>query len=455
VLPLLRRTAPFALVLAVVAVAAVVLWPRGDYRVAFRTVDTGQLIVGNPVVVAGVQVGRVSAVELDRDRRARIELRIDDHRWRPLPRGTRATITAGSLAGSRNRSVALISPAEGRRAGGTVPDGGLLADDDVTPLVDVDQVLSSLDPGTRRNLSSLVRRADRNLAGTGENAQTALRRTAPALTATSRLLRDVATEEPAVGRLIDAADELTDTLAAHEDDLRVGLSGARRATGAVAAERRGLGSTLDRAPRLLADATSTLKDVRPTIDRLRTTVRRGDPLVDPLVRLARGLADGAPSLTAATTGTTGLVRDAAPLLKRSGTFLPKLRTGLADGRTTFTAVRPLMDQIRPYAPDVLSGFTAGFAGASGGYYDANGAYARVSLNAGGGITEAPAGLPDIGLLPRLLGQTGYRTGLTSRCPGAGAPPGLDASNPWKPAGVVCDLAQTLGATSTPSGKARP
>ncbi|MEV4421103.1 MlaD family protein, partial [Patulibacter sp. NPDC049589] len=209
--------------LVVVAVLAVVLWPSGDYRVSLRAIDSGQLVPGNHVVVAGVPVGQVTAVTLDRDRRARIELRIDDHRWRPLPRGTRATITAGSLAGSRNRTVALSAPGPGA-PGGTIADGGTLQDDEVVPLVDVDNVLTSLDAPTRRRLSGLLRSADRNLAGTGKDAQDALRRTAPALTATARVLRDVAAEEPAVAQLIDAADGLTGTLAAHEED-KVSLFG--------------------------------------------------------------------------------------------------------------------------------------------------------------------------------------------------------------------------------------
>ena len=441
------------LVLAVVAAAAVALWPRGDYRVSLRAIDAAQLIPGNDVVVGGVAVGRVSAVTLGDDRRARIELRIDDDRWRPLPVGTRATITAGSLAGSRNRTVSLSAPAPDARAG-TIPDGGALPDDDVVPLVDVDHVLSSLDAPTRGRLARLLRAADRNLAGTGEDLQDGLRRGGPALTATARVLRDVAAEEPAVRRLIDSADGLAGTLARHEGDLRAGLAGTRDALGAVAAERAGLGRTLDGAPALLTDATRTLRDVRPTIARLDRTVRRADPLVAPLVRVATQLADGAPALRRATAGTTALVRDAGPLLRRSGTLLPELADGLDEARTTFTAVRPLMDEIRPYAPDVLSGFTAGFAGASGGYYDANGAFARVSVNAGGGIGEAPDGFPDPGILPRLLGQDGYRTGLTSRCPGGGAPPAADGSNPWKPAGVRCDLAQTLGTTTAPTGRGR-
>lgn len=449
-----RRLALAATAVVLAVVAAIVLWPDDDYRVSFRAMDAGQLIAGNHVVVSGVPVGRVTGVTLGRDRRARIELRIDDDRWRPLPTGTRAAITAGSLAGSRNRTVALSAPADGAR-GGTIADGGVLGDDDVVPLVDVDHVLSSLDPATRRRISGLLRTTDRNLEGSGEATQDVLRRSGPAFTATARLLHDVARDEPAVVRLIDAADDVAGTLAAHESDLRGALAGTRRTTAALADGREDLGRALDRAPLLLSTATRTLREVRPTLRRVDRTVRRADPLVAPTVRLAGRFAATAPSLVRATNGTTALLRDAGPLLRRSATLLPAISTGLGDARTTLTAVRPLMDQIAPYAPDVIAGFTSAFAGASGGYYDANGVFARVSVNLGGGVLETPGTTKDPGLLPGLLGQDGYRTGLTNRCPGAAAPPAPDGSNPWKPAGLDCDPSQTLGAVGTPSGKARP
>lgn len=450
-----RRVAVGLTALVLAAILAIVLWPDDDYRVSFRAMDAGQLIAGNHVVVGGVPVGRVTRVSLARDRRARIELRIDDERWRPLPAGTRAAITAGSLTGSRNRTVALTAPPDGARRAGTIDDGGTLGDDDVTALVDVDHVLSSLDPATRRRISGLLRSADRSFEATGEATQDVLRRSGPALTATARLLHEVATEEPSIARLIDAADGVAGTLAAHESDLRGALAGTRRTTAVLAAGRADLGRTLDRAPLLLATATRTLRAVRPTIRRVERTVRRADPLVAPVVRVADRFAATAPSLSRATHDATALARDAGPLLRRSAALLPAVSTGLDDARTTLTAVRPLMDEIAPYAPDVLAGFTSAFAGASGGYYDANGVFARVSVNLGGGLLETPGTTPEPGILPRLLGQDGYRTGLTRRCPGGAAPPAADGSNPWRPPGVDCDPAQTLGAVGTPSGKATP
>ncbi|MGE4427981.1 MAG: hypothetical protein AB7G37_16145 [Solirubrobacteraceae bacterium] len=59
----------------------------------------------------------------------------------------------------------------------------------------------------------------------------------------------------------------------------------------------------------------------------------------------------------------------------------------------------------------------------------------MSLNAGGGLLE---GLADPGVVPGLLGQTGFATGRNDRCPGSAAPAAADRSNPWVPTGLTCN-----------------
>ncbi|WP_320669351.1 MlaD family protein [Patulibacter defluvii] len=426
-----RLVLPAFLVLAALAVVAIVRGGENDYRIAFRVADAGQLIPGNDVTVAGQRVGAVTAVGLAPDRRARIELRIDDDRWRPLRRGTRAAITPGGLAGQSNRVVALEP---GPRDGPRIADGGELAAADVRGIVDLDHVLTALDARTRGRLARLLRRADANLAGTGPDGARTLDAAGPAVTAAGDLLSDVAAEEPAIDRLLRSADALTGTIAAHEQDLRVGLRSTRRVVGTVAEHRAELTRTLERSPALVRDATATLRRARPTLVRLQPTIDAAAPLVGPLTVLARRLDASGPRLLAALADGADLVDRAGPLLDRLPGLLPQIETGLRDVRSTLRTLVPAMDQIRPYVPDVLGGFTAGFAGTAGGYYDANGNYGRASVNLGAGLFDGI--LPN--LLPNLLGQKGIRTGLTNRCPGSAAAPAADRSNPWVPAGVHCD-----------------
>jgi hypothetical protein len=96
-----------------------------------------------------------------------------------------------------------------------------------------------------------------------------------------------------------------------------------------------------------------------------------------------------------------------------------------------STITPILAGLRPYAPDLVAGFFNAFGGSTGGYYDANGHYARISSVLSGG----PTGLTGLlGLLGGITGSrsplTGARTGLLSRCPGGGAPPAGAGGNPW-------------------------
>ncbi|MGE4427980.1 MAG: MlaD family protein [Solirubrobacteraceae bacterium] len=374
----------------VVVVVAVVLLTGGEhYRVTMATPDAGQLVVGNHVTVAGLPVGQVTAIRLARDRQAEIELRIDEPRWRPLPRSVQATIAPGGLAGQANRVVALEIPAgwdgasgSSRAVGGagsgggargrTIPDGGAIDPANVRGIVDLDHLLASLDDDTRNRIARMIRRADGNLAGTGPGGREVLEEASPAFAAVRDLLRDVSGEEETIDRLLRSTDQLTGTLADHEGDLRAGLASTRRVASTLVDRRTDLADIVDTAPSLVRDATATLRRVRPTLRALEPTIDAAGPLVTPLLDVAARLRRATPALMGAIAGGRDLVRRTTPLLDRLPALLPEIDDGLQKAQTTFRSVRPVMARIAPYVPDVLSGFTSAFAGASGGYYDANG-----------------------------------------------------------------------------------
>jgi phospholipid/cholesterol/gamma-HCH transport system substrate-binding protein len=87
----------------------------------------------------------------------------------------------------------------------------------------------------------------------------------------------------------------------------------------------------------------------------------------------------------------------------------------------------------------VAGLFNGFGGATGGYYDANGQYTRISFQSSayslesiGSLLPVPASTP---------GLTGYQSGVTARCPGSAAQPAPDHSNPWVVPG--CDAKDVL------------
>jgi phospholipid/cholesterol/gamma-HCH transport system substrate-binding protein len=96
--------------------------------------------------------------------------------------------------------------------------------------------------------------------------------------------------------------------------------------------------------------------------------------------------------------------------------------------STVNDALPVVKEVRPYTPDVVGGLFNGFGGTTAGYYDANGRYTRISFQSNayslqgiGSLIPVPQNAP---------GLTGYRKGLTRRCPGAATQPAPDGSNPW-------------------------
>jgi hypothetical protein len=96
---------------------------------------------------------------------------------------------------------------------------------------------------------------------------------------------------------------------------------------------------------------------------------------------------------------------------------------------------PVLDELRPYAPDVIGGLLNGFGGTTGGYYDANGHFARISFQ-----SSVYSGTGPLAFLPapsQSDGLAGFRRGVVRRCPGAANEPVGDGSNPYVESDKAC------------------
>jgi hypothetical protein len=108
-------------------------------------------------------------------------------------------------------------------------------------------------------------------------------------------------------------------------------------------------------------------------------------------------------------------------------------------------ITPVLSGIRPYAPEVVSGFFGGVGGYSGGYYDANGHYVRISPLFGPGGSSGVLSVLN-GVVSQLPSFNGTRFGVLAPCPGGTVEPSPNGGNPWNNpdllpgAGSVCNPA---------------
>jgi ABC-type transporter Mla subunit MlaD len=128
---------------------AVPLKPQG-YRFQTSFAEATQLSQEADVRISGVSVGRVKELETDPSSGrslATIEL---ESRYAPLPRDARATLRQKTLLGE---TYVELTPGDGRTAG-FLAEGGRLPAGQVSPTVELDEILRTLDPRTRADLQT-------------------------------------------------------------------------------------------------------------------------------------------------------------------------------------------------------------------------------------------------------------------------------------------------------------
>jgi phospholipid/cholesterol/gamma-HCH transport system substrate-binding protein len=429
--------------LAAVAAAsllALVLMIRGPaYQVGLTVSNASQLVKGDQVKVGGVPVGSVSSIGLASDGRAHLTLSLRDKTLTPLHQGTKALIRSASLAGIANRYVALLP---GPNNAPRIPDGGEIPADDATPEVDLDAVLNTLEPSAQRDLHNLV------VASSGlitpkaeEQANDGLRALNPALAQSAATAHEIVSDEPAFERFILESANVVSTVASRPADLDQVVGNTAGALDALATRSDAIGHTLVKLPDTLKAANTTLVNLRATLADLRPALQDAAPaapLLSALLAKLSPLAQHAIPVVARAQRTVDAPGGRADLLGVVKGFPPLAKAALPAFKSAHDTVAdalPIVRQARPYAPDVIGGLVNGFGGTTAGYYDANGHYARIafegspySLDNAGALVPAPPSTP---------GLTGYRKGVTARCPGAATQTVADKSNPYVTPDLHC------------------
>jgi phospholipid/cholesterol/gamma-HCH transport system substrate-binding protein len=434
-----RAAALLALAL-VVALAAWLLLLRGgggtEYTLLFE--NAGQLVSGNDVQVGGRRVGSVESIELTADNQAAVKVRVKEP-FAPLRAGTEATIRLTSLSGIANRYIALVPAPENAEE---LEDGATLTTASTTPAVDLDQLFNTLDEETRGDLQDVVRGFAAQYSGKGAEAGEAAEYFNPLLSTSRRLVGEVTEDEDALTRFIVDSSRLVGALAEQRDDLSALVGNTNAVAQAIGSENVALGQALGLLPTTLRRANTTFVNLRATLDDLDVLVAESKPATKELAPFLRELRP----LVAESVPT---IRDLSTLVHRSGPdndltdatrAMPSLQRvatpAFRDGREALQKAQPVLEFLRPYAPEV-TGWLRDF-GQGSANYDANGHYARIQPifnafqfndNPAGGVLDP---------IPPSQRFEGLETNQLRRCPGAASQPAADGSAPWRDSSGTLD-----------------
>jgi phospholipid/cholesterol/gamma-HCH transport system substrate-binding protein len=229
---ILNRALALATIISATVLLAVLMFGGGggDYRLRAQFLNAGQVVKGGIVTIAGKQVGTVVGQRLTDDGLAELELRIDDD-WAPLPAGIHAQIRQYGLSGPASRYIELRLPDAPTRE--HLADGAVLAPDQTTSNVDLDELFATFDARTRRALRGVFRGSARQYAGQGRNAAAGWVYLDPSLVAATRLFDEVNRDSDELRRFVRETAHLVGDLAEKREDLAGLVDNVADTTGAI------------------------------------------------------------------------------------------------------------------------------------------------------------------------------------------------------------------------------
>lgn len=316
--------------------------------------DASPLIEGNDVKAAGVKVGTIGSIEVEKGI-AKVGLVLDDE---VLPLHEDAT--------ARVRPVGLLGERFVELDRGT-PEAGVLADGDSLPLgqtsraTDLDEVLNMVDAPTGTALSMLVTTLGQGMLGQGKNADRAIKALAPALQDTDRFAGILADQNAVLQQLVDSVTPVAEQLAV-DDGKRLDtlVDAADRTLSATARNDVALGETLERLPVALREARSTLAaltgaagSTAPVLAALRPVTQNLVEISDELTAFNRSAGPALDGLDPVLDKAEVLLDRARPVARSLSSLSPDMRATARQGRTIATSaldnISTIMTFIRNWA----------------------------------------------------------------------------------------------------------
>lgn len=435
---------------AVIVVAILLLTSGTSYKVKAYFQNASQLVKGNLVQVAGSKIGDVSDLQLTKDGEAEVTMNITDGNYRPLHRGTIATVRQASLSGVANRYIDLQLP-PGNQA--KIPNNGVIPATNTNSAVDIDQLFDTFDAPTRKATSGVIRGFATLYGDQGKPLQRAYLYLNPELASSSRLFNEINFDTPLLERFIVASSKVVTDLAARQNDLSGLVDHLANATGAIASQKAALASALQQLPPFMRQADTTFLNLRHTLDVLTPLVNHSKPVAKalrPLLAQLRPFArDARPTLR----DLSALIKSPTPnsdLISLTNSTVPLRDIAIgpvqANGASRPGAFPVSTDALnqstpelafgRPYATDLESWF-ASFG--TSGDADANGASSRSApnVNAFAVLNGTLTPIPD-NLRQQVFSQVA-NVDQRNRCPGS-----AEHGTVYKPApDFNCDPSQTL------------
>jgi phospholipid/cholesterol/gamma-HCH transport system substrate-binding protein len=213
-----------------------------------QAVTPGQ---GQAVDIAGIQVGKVTSVNLE-DGHANVGMAIEPQ-YMPLIHPNASFLLRPKTG--LNDMIVEVEPGSGKKQ---VEDGAKFTLAQTEPNTNLDAFLGSLDNDTRQYIQLLVAGGAQGIGGRGVQLSNALRRFQPFVHYTAKLNRVVAQRHVALARVIHDFGLLTTELGRHDSEVRRFVSSSDAALGNFANQQQSIQTALQEFPSTLRAANAGL-----------------------------------------------------------------------------------------------------------------------------------------------------------------------------------------------------
>jgi virulence factor Mce-like protein len=249
----MRRIALIALVLclggAALATAGAGADDTHEYKVELD--NAFGIVEGSLIKIAGVEAGRVTALDINEDKRAVISFETS---------GEIGVLGEDTTCSSEPQSLIAEYFIDCQPAGDPMPEGSTIPVEQVTQTVQPDLVNNTLREPFKRRLQLIINEFGTALAGNPENLNAAIRRGAPALRELEQVLDILGDQNRIIRDLNENSDRVISRLAERRDDVVRFIKEAGDTAEASAARRADLSRNFELLPDFLAELEPTLAD---------------------------------------------------------------------------------------------------------------------------------------------------------------------------------------------------
>ena len=273
------------------------------------------------VRTAGITIGTVREVEVEESTKRAVATLALEPEYAPLSRDAKAILRRKTLLGET-----FVEITTGSKDGPKVPDGGRLENSAVAPTVELDEILQTYDPRTRRAFQIWQHQIGQAVGSRGEDLSNALNRLPEFTRSGADLLAVLDEQQDALRGLVRDTGEVYGALTRDEGQLAALIRNSHRLFSETASQRENLAEAFHIFPTFLEES-------RLTLGRLETFSREARPLVRDLKPVARELR---PTVAAA--------RRLAPDLEH---FFAAFDQQIDAARPALPALVEVLDETRP------------------------------------------------------------------------------------------------------------